>query len=106
MATEIARLDLSNTELVVLSACYTGDGLVRSDGVFGLQRAFKKAGVKSLILSLWNEDDKSGCRMMIEFYSRLIKNGLDRHEAFESAKNEIRRYYPHPSYWAGFIMID
>ncbi|MBQ0058011.1 MAG: CHAT domain-containing protein [Bacteroidales bacterium] len=105
-ATEIARLDLSNTELVVLSACYTGDGLVRSDGVFGLQRAFKKAGVKSLILSLWNEDDESGCRMMIEFYSRLINNGLDRHEAFESAKNEIRRNYPHPSYWAGFIMID
>lgn len=105
-ATEIARLDLSNTELVVLSACYTGEGLVRSDGVFGLQRAFKKAGVKSLILSLWNEEDESGCRMMIEFYSRLINNGLDRHEAFESAKNEIRRIYLHPSYWAGFIMID
>lgn len=105
-ATDIAKMDLSQTKLVVLSACYTGEGVVRSDGVFGLQRAFKKAGAGSLIMSLWNESDEVGSQFMSVFYSHLLSENIDKKQAFKLAKAEIRRRFPHPLFWANFIMID
>lgn len=105
-ATDIAKMDLSQTKLVVLSACYTGEGVVRSDGVFGLQRAFKKAGAGSLIMSLWNESDEVGSLFMSVFYSYLLSENIDKGKAFKLAKAEIRRRYSHPLFWANFIMID
>lgn len=105
-ATDIAKIDLSRTKLVVLSACYTGEGVVRSDGVFGLQRAFKKAGAGSLVMSLWNESDEVGSQFMSVFYSYLLSKGIDKKKAFKLAKIEIRRRFPHPLFWANFIMID
>lgn len=105
-ATDITRMDLSKTKLVVLSACYTGEGIIRSDGVFGLQRAFKKAGAKSLVMSLWNESDEVGSQFMSVFYSHLLTENIDPKKAFKLAKMEIRRRFPHPQFWANFIMID
>lgn len=105
-ATDIAKMDLHETKLVVLSACYTGEGAVRSDGVFGLQRAFKKAGVGSLVMSLWNESDEVGSLFMSMFYSHLLSENIDKGKAFKLAKAEIRKRYPHPLFWANFIMID
>lgn len=105
-ATDISKLNLSQTKLVVLSACYTGDGVVRSDGVFGLQRAFKKAGAGCLIMSLWNESDEVGSQFMSVFYSHLLSENIDKSIAFKLAKKEIRRRFPHPLFWANFIMID
>lgn len=105
-ATDIAKMDLSQTKLVVLSACYTGEGVVRSDGVFGLQRAFKKAGAGSLIMSLWSESDEVGSQFMSVFYSHLLSENIDKKQAFKLAKAEIRRRSPHPLFWANFIMID
>lgn len=105
-ATDIAKMDLHETKLVVLSACYTGEGVVRSDGVFGLQRAFKKAGAGSLVMSLWNESDEVGSLFMSVFYSHLLSENIDKGKAFKLAKAEIRRRYPHPLFWANFIMID
>lgn len=105
-ATDIAKMDLSQTKLVVLSACYTGEGVVRSDGVFGLQRAFKKAGAGSLVMSLWNESDEVGSQFMSVFYSHLLSENIDKKQAFKLAKAEIRRRFPHPLFWANFIMID
>lgn len=105
-ATDISKLNLSQTKLVVLSACYTGDGVVRSDGVFGLQRAFKKAGAGCLIMSLWNESDEVGSQFMSVFYSHLLTGNIDKRIAFKLAKEEIRRRFPHPLFWANFIMID
>lgn len=105
-ATDIAKMDLSHTKLVVLSACYTGEGIIRSDGVFGLQRAFKKAGAGSIIMSLWSESDEVGPHFMSAFYSHLLSDGIDKRKAFSLAKAEIRRQYPHPMFWANFIMVD
>lgn len=105
-ATDISKIDLSRTKLVVLSACYTGEGVVRSDGVFGLQRAFKKAGAGSLVMSLWNESDEVGSQFMSMFYSHILSENIDRKKAFRLTKEEIRRRFPHPLFWANFIMID
>ena len=105
-ATDIAKMDLSKTQLVVLSACYTGEGIVRADGVFGLQRAFKKAGAGTIVMSLWNEEDKVGSHFMSLFYSYLLSGDMDRRQAFRLAQDEIRRKCPHPLLWANFIMID
>ena len=53
-AANIARLDLTGLELVVLSACQTGRGRATPEGLFGLQRAFKKAGAKTMVMTLWS----------------------------------------------------
>ena len=103
---EIAKLDLGRVGLVVLSACQTGLGDIREDGVFGIQRGFKKAGVQSLIMSLWKVDDRATFQMMTCFYVNLMA-GLSRHEAFEKAQQTMREgKFSDPYYWASFIMLD
>lgn len=107
-ADDIARIDLSNTELVVLSACQTGQGKATREGLFGLQRAFKKAGVKTIVMSLWNISDVVTKEFMVKFYENLVKNGWDKQNAFIDAKDYIRTKpgYDDPYYWAGFVMLD
>lgn len=105
LADEIAAMDLSGTDLVVLSACETGLGDITSDGVFGLQRAFKMAGVQTLVMSLWKVDDNATSLMMQTFYEHLL-SGKSKHEAFNLAQAVVRNKYPEPYYWAGFIMMD
>lgn len=102
---EIAELDLSATEIAVLSACDTGLGDITEEGVYGLQRAFKNAGVKTIIMSLWKVDDDATRMMMTVFYSRLL-DGMSKYDAFEAAKKAVASKYPEPYYWAGFIMLD
>lgn len=105
-ADEIARLNLSGTKLVVLSACETARGMVDAiDGVFGLQRAFKRAGAESIVMSLWQVDDNATCLLMAAFY-RLLAQGAERHEALNKAMMQVRNTYHDPYYWAGFIMLD
>ena len=107
-AADIARMDLSDTEMVVLSACHSGKGEATPEGLYGLQRAFKKAGVKTIIMSLWAESDVVGPEFMTLFYKNLVgKSRWDKHKAFDAAKDAIRKKYPDsPSYWAGFVMLD
>lgn len=105
-ADDIAQCDLSGTELVVLAACDTGKGKVTSEGVYGLQRAFKMAGVKCIILNLWKADDSATTCFFEFFYTALTENGWNRREAFRSAKNSMRQKYSSPYYWAGIIMLD
>ena len=105
-AEEISQLDLSNTKLVVMSACETGKGFVDPiDGIIGLQRAFKKAGAKTIVMSLWKVNDEATSLMMSSFYKYLI-GGKERHEALELARRDVEKEYPDPFYWAGFIMLD
>lgn len=105
-AAEISNLNLSSTKMVVLSACETGLGEIQNnEGVFGLQRAFKLAGVQSLIMSLWKVDDKATMLLMNTFYTNWI-GGMKKHEAFNKAINVIRQKYKSPYYWAAFVMLD
>jgi CHAT domain-containing protein/tetratricopeptide (TPR) repeat protein len=91
-ALEVASLDLSGTEMVVLSACETGLGEVAGgEGVLGLQRAFQVAGARSTVTSLWAVDDRATSRLMTLFYEKLWVEGLPRAEALRRAQLELMR---------------
>ena len=105
-AYEISQLDLSNTKLVVLSACETARGRIFPvDGVFGLQRAFKQAGAGSILMSLWKVDDNATATFMEYFYKFLFETN-DRHKALKMAQDEVKKQYPDPYYWAAWVMLD
>lgn len=109
---EISTLDLHGTDLVTLSACQTGLGQVSGDGVFGLQRGFKKAGVDSIMMSLWNVDDNDTCLFMTEFYRNLLdpKSGStgDKHTSLRKAQEAVMAHpeWKDEKFWAGFILLD
>ena len=105
-ANNIAHLDLSNTDMVVLSACQTGQGNATAEGLYGLQRAFKKAGVGTMVMTLWSVSDKVTTEFMIKFYESLVENDWDKHKAFEQTKSYIRTQHPDPYHWAAFVMLD
>ncbi len=105
-ASEISNMDLSNTQLVVLSACETGLGDISSEGVMGLQRGFKKAGVKSIIMSLKEVPDLGVMEFMQSFYEYL-KDSTSIHEAFNKAQTYMKSRYPDiPDIWASFVLLD
>lgn len=113
-AKEISLMDLRDCELVVLSACETAKGDITSEGVFGLQRAFKMAGAQTIIMSLWAVNDNATQMLMTEFYTNWVEKKQSKREAFRNAQNAVRyavdkdgdRMYANPVYWAGFIMLD
>ena len=104
-ANEVAQLDLNGTQLVALSACETALGDYSFEGVFGLPRGFKQAGVKSLLVSLWSVNDKSTSLLMSSFY-RYWMQGETKQQAFKHAVNDVRKDYPEPFYWAPFVLLD
>ena len=106
-ADEISRLDLSHTRLVVLSACETARGHIDdTDGVWGLQRAFKQAGAGTIVMSLWKVSDETTCMFMTEFF-RQLSNGLSTRQALRCARTYlIEQGATDPYYWAAFIAMD
>lgn len=105
-ADEISRLDLSNTRLVVLSACETAKGEIDPvEGVYGLQRAFKMAGVQTIVMSLWKVQDEATSMLMGQFYTYLT-DGVEKHKALWKAMMDVREKYKDPYFWAGFVMLD
>lgn len=105
-AADIASMDLRQCDLAVLSACETGLGKLGGDGVFGLQRGFKNAGVHTLLMSLRNVYDSVTADMMVSFY-RYLSNGHTKREALVKAQQDIRnKGYTDPKYWATFILLD
>jgi CHAT domain-containing protein/tetratricopeptide (TPR) repeat protein len=108
-AAEISELDLSATELVVLSACGTGLGEVfTGEGIFGLRRAFVLAGARSLVISLWDVPDHQTRDLMVDFYRRMLpekgRGALPVADALREAQLAMKQKYPdHPYYWGAFI---
>lgn len=107
-AGDIAKMDLRNCRLAVLSACETGLGHLGTDGVFGLQRGFKNAGVQTIVMSLWSVNDKATYEMMTQFYRALYAaKGVTPNEALRTAQKYLRTHgYEAPEYWAAFIVLD
>lgn len=104
-AHEVATIDLHNTDLVVLSACETGLGDIKgSEGVYGLQRSFKMAGVNYLIMSLWQVPDKETAEFMTTFYKHLTKTN-DIKQSFKLTQKVMRKKYD-PYYWAAFVLVE
>lgn len=106
-AAEVAQLDLLGTELVVLSACETGAGIIQiGEGVYGLRRALIMAGARSQVASLWKVADAATVELMVAYYERLLRSEgrgeALRHAQLAMLENPVRK---HPYYWAGFIPI-
>ncbi len=106
-AYEISQINHSNTELAVLSACETGLGdLAGNEGVYGLQRAFKMAGVRYLIMSLWQVPDYQTQVFMSAFYKHWLDGKLPVPEAFRATQSELRAKYGEAFKWAGFVLVE
>lgn len=126
-AAELAKQDMSNTELIVLSACQTGLGHLTDDGICGIQRALKLAGANAMILSLWSVDDYATCMLMRYFYEELGKQSkknilvaflnarvrlmIEEKVTYEFDPSTFTHYkkiktYDKPQYVNPFIIID
>jgi len=92
-------------ELVTLSGCGTGlNVVVGGDELLGLKRGLLYAGAQSILLTLWDVHDQSTAEFMKLFYSRLSAH-RNKAEAVQQAMLEIRKEYPHPFYWAPFVLV-
>jgi CHAT domain-containing protein len=104
-AEEVSQLDMSQTLLAVLSACETGLGDIEgNEGVYGLQRAFKMAGVNFVIMSLWQVPDKETMEFMSIFYQKLF-DLKDVEEAFYQTQKEMREKYG-AYFWGAFVLVE
>ena len=106
-AYEASALNLSGTELVVLSACETGVGTrVAREGVQGLRRALVLAGAETQVMSLWQVDDEATRDLMTKFYENMFRKGMERGEAMRQAQLGLLAQpgRQHPFYWASFIV--
>jgi CHAT domain-containing protein/tetratricopeptide (TPR) repeat protein len=105
-AEEVTLLHLDQTALVVLSACETGLGEARDyEGLYGLQRAFRVAGARAMIMTLWRVPDQPTRELMVDFYERLTKGEAVR-AAFDQAVKALRAKYGAAYYWAGFVLVE
>ena len=108
-AKEISELDLHNVDLAVISACKSALGEIRADGVYGLVRGFKQAGVRSLIMATDDIVDYVSGQLWIQLFRNLAK-GMTKREALLEGLKYIRIMdagaFSHPKYWTPFILID
>ena len=76
------------------------------EGIYGIQRAFKKAGVRHILVNVGEASDVASSLFMTEFYRVFVRGGNDMHDAFRKARSAVRKRYPDPYYWAGFMLLD
>jgi CHAT domain-containing protein len=111
-AYEATSLDLHGTELVVLSACETGQGIVsNAEGVFGLRRGLREAGAESILMSLWKVPSEETNELMTLFYDKWM-SGMEKHDALRQAQLELRKKVmaawegeDHPYFWGAFVLV-
>ncbi len=101
---EISYMDFSNTQLVVLSACNSGEG-VSVEGYGGLPKAFRLAGAKCVLMSLWDISDELTSQFMKSFYTHLIQTKAP-YLALKNAQYEMMSCYKDPYYWASFVLLE
>jgi CHAT domain-containing protein len=95
-----------NAELVVLSACDTGQGKISGDGVIGLSRSWMAAGVPSIIVSLWQVPDENATPLLMDkFYEKYHENNSDKAKALRKAMQTTKSQYPEPKNWTAFTLI-
>jgi CHAT domain-containing protein len=100
---DLYRMNLP-VELLTLSGCVTGMNTVEEgDELLGLTRGLFYAGARSLLLSLWDVDDRSTADFMKHFYRELQKGR--KINAFQVATMKVRERYPHPYHWASFKFL-
>ncbi len=106
-ALEVLGLNLLGTDLVVLSACETGVGEIRQgEGVYSLQRAFREAGAKSVLATLWKVDDQATQLFMEKFYQRYMRGDSPQKAVRDTQLEFLKsKRYSHPFYWSSFVMI-
>lgn len=108
-AYEMSTLDLSKTDMIVMSACESGLGDIGSEGVFGLQRGVKKAGANSILMTLNKVNDHATTLFMVHFYQGLI-DGLSKNRALLEAQKYLKNAeggkWNDMKYWASFVLLD
>lgn len=103
---EISGMDLSKTQVAILSACNSGIGSAGGHaGIGGLPLAFKQAGVKYVVASLWEVHDISTVKLMTYLYQNML-SGMEIHSALHNAQIKLASEYPDPYYWASFFVIE
>ncbi len=107
-ASELINMEL-HADMAVLSACNTGTGKMRKgEGIMSLSRDFFYAGVPGIIMTSWAVEDRSGVKLMENFY-KYIASGKPRHEALRLAKLEYLsnsdKLTSHPHYWASYMNV-
>ena len=90
-ARELAKMDLKQVDLTVMSACMSGLGYITPDGVYGLQRGLKTAGVKAILSTLWSVDDEATSLFVMQLY-RNLETGMSLHSAFWAAREALKKY--------------
>ena len=105
LSREAMYLNLFTTEIVILSACETGQGVNNDgEGVYGLHRAFQTAGAQAVIMSLWKVDDEATKYFMTKFYEEYFQSS-DKDTSIKYARQQTKQKYPHPYYWGAFVKV-
>lgn len=104
---DIARMDFSNVDMAILSACQTAVGDFTPEGITGLCRALKLSGANTILVTLSDVDDQATSFFMKEFYKRVMAGGT-KSESYRKAVSSMTnsKRFSDPRYWAPFLLID
>jgi CHAT domain-containing protein len=101
---EAATMSLENTELVALSACESGLGVIQvGEGVLGLRRGFAIAGAQTVIMTLWEVPDRYARDIFVGFYERALRGSKGRAAALREAQLEVKKARPDPYFWGAVV---